>query len=194
MKRFVIILTLALAATAQGNAQNYMQHLKEKNNGQGNVTVTQSKEIDELVNNANTLSVSTPATKVNRQKDSSRHQVKVTPEEATHDTKEDTESPAVDTRKKVMRKSYKVDGYRVQVFAGGNSRNDKIKAQRTGNDIKQSFPELPVYVHFYSPRWICRVGNFRTFEEANNILHQIQEMGYKQACIVSGKITVPITQ
>ena len=56
MKRFVIILTLALAATAQGNAQNYMQHLKEKNNGQGNVTVTQSKEIDELVNNANTLS------------------------------------------------------------------------------------------------------------------------------------------
>ena len=113
MKRFVIILTLALAATAQGNAQNYMQHLKEKNNGQGNVTVTQSKEIDELVNNANTLSVSTPATttKVNRQKDSSRHQVKVTPEEATHDTKEDTESPAVDTRKKVMRKSYKVDGY-----------------------------------------------------------------------------------
>ena len=194
MKRFVIILTLALAATAQGNAQNYMQHLKEKNNGQGNVTVTQSKEIDELVNNANTLSVSTPTTKVNRQKDSSRHQVKVTPEEATHDTKEDTESPAVDTRKKVMRKSYKVDGYRVQVFAGGNSRNDKIKAQRTGNDIKQSFPELPVYVHFYSPRWICRVGNFRTFEEANNILHQIQEMGYKQACIVSGKITVPITQ
>ncbi len=196
MKRFVIILTLALAATAQGNAQNYMQHLKEKNNGQGNVTVTQSKEIDELVNNANTLSVSTPATttKVNRQKDSSRHQGKVPPEEATHDTKEDTESPAVDTRKKVMRKSYKVDGYRVQVFAGGNSRNDKIKAQRTGNDIKQSFPELPVYVHFYSPRWICRVGNFRTFEEANNILHQIQEMGYKQACIVSGKITVPITQ
>ena len=194
MKRFVIILTLALAATAQGNAQNYMQHLKEKNNGQGNVTVTQSKEIDELVNNANTLSVSTTTTKVNRQKDSSRHQVKVTPEEATHDTKEDTESPAVDTRKKVMRKSYKVDGYRVQVFAGGNSRNDKIKAQRTGNDIKQSFPELPVYVHFYSPRWICRVGNFRTFEEANNILHQIQEMGYKQACIVSGKITVPITQ
>ena len=47
MKRFVIILTLALAATAQGNAQNYMQHLKEKNNGQGNVTVTQSKEIKE---------------------------------------------------------------------------------------------------------------------------------------------------
>ena len=182
MKRFVIILTLALAATAQGNAQNYMQHLKEKNNGQGNVTVTQSKEIDELVNNANTLSVSTPATttKVNRQKDSSRHQVKVTPEEATHDPKEDTESPAVDTRKKVMRKSYKVDGYRVQVFAGGNSRNDKIKAQRTGNDIKQAFPELPVYVHFYSPRWICRVGNFRTFEEANNILHQIQTGMYRK--------------
>ena len=92
--------------------------------------------------------------------------------------------------KKVMRRSYKVNGYRVQVFAGGNSRNDKIKAQNAGNAVKQAFPSQPVYVHFYSPRWICRVGNFRTYEEANAILHQVKKMGYKQACIVSGKINV----
>ena len=200
MKRFVIILTLTFAVAALGNAQTYLQHLQEKRNGQGNVTVTQSKEIDELVNKANTLSVNTPPATVKQsektsggteyKKDAAQPE-KTTATEGIHEMNEEAESPVVDTRKKVMRKSYKVDGYRVQVFAGGNSRNDKVKAQRIGNDIKQAFPEQPVYVHFYSPRWICRIGNFRTFEEANNILHQIQKMGYKQACIVSGKITVP---
>ena len=102
----------------------------------------------------------------------------------------EAEAPAVDMRKKVMRRSYKVNGYRVQVFAGGNSRADKIKAQNAGNAVKMAFPSQPVYVHFYSPRWICRVGNFRTYEEANAILHQVKKMGYKQACIVSGKINV----
>ena len=93
-------------------------------------------------------------------------------------------------RKKVMRRSYKVNGYRVQVFAGGNSRNDKIKAQNAGNAVKMAFPSQPIYVHFYSPRWICRMGNYRTYAEANAILQQVKKMGYKQACIVSGKITV----
>lgn len=100
------------------------------------------------------------------------------------------EIPTVDMRKKVMRRSYKVNGYRVQVFAGGNSRNDKIKAQNAGNAVKMAFPSQPIYVHFYSPRWICRMGNYRTYAEANAILQQVKKMGYKQACIVSGKITV----
>ena len=114
-------------------------------------------------------------------------------EQARHEpsSEHETEQPeVVDTRKKVMRRSYKVNGYRVQVFAGGNTRNDKIKAQNAGNAVKQAFPSQPVYVHFYSPRWICRMGNYRTYEEASAILHQVRKMGYKQACIVSGKITV----
>ncbi|MBS5614010.1 MAG: SPOR domain-containing protein, partial [Prevotella buccalis] len=48
----------------------------------------------------------------------------------------------------------------------------------------------PVYVHFYSPRWICRVGNYRSYEEAAHILKQVKGLGYKQASIVRGKITV----
>ena len=89
-----------------------------------------------------------------------------------------------------MGNSYKVNGYRVQAFAGGNTRADKQKAQRIGNAIKDSYPEEPVYVHFYSPRWICRVGNYRTYEEAHRMLLALRELGYKQAIIVKGKITV----
>jgi DNA mismatch repair ATPase MutL len=103
---------------------------------------------------------------------------------------EEFDIPVIDMRKKVMRGSYKVTGYRIQAFAGGNSRNDREQAQDIGKSIKKEFPELPVYVHFYSPRWICRVGNFRDLSEAQNYLKKIREMGYKSACLVKGKITV----
>jgi hypothetical protein len=92
--------------------------------------------------------------------------------------------------KKVMRKSYKVNGYRVQAYLGGNSREDRAKAQEIGNAIKRKYPSEPVYVHFYSPRWTCRIGNYRTYEEASHMLKNIRKMGYKEATILRGKITV----
>lgn len=102
----------------------------------------------------------------------------------------ETELGETSTVKKVPRVNRKVTGYRVQAYAGGNSRADRTKAENIKNAIKARYPELPVYVHFYSPRWICRVGNFRTFEEASSVLKNIKAMGYKQACIVKGKINV----
>ena len=96
----------------------------------------------------------------------------------------------VDMSKKVMRNSYKVTGFRVQAFAGGNTREDKRKAEEARDKIKRAYPSEPVYVHFYSPRWICRVGNYRTQEEANRMLRNIRNLGYRQAVVVKGKITV----
>ena len=98
--------------------------------------------------------------------------------------------PTVDMRKKVMRRSYKVNGYRVQAFAGGNSRADKIKAQKAGEKLKMAFPDQPIYVHFYSPSWKCRMGNYRSYEEANRYLKKVRALGFKQAVILKGKITV----
>lgn len=103
---------------------------------------------------------------------------------------DDMSIPTVDMRKKVMRGSRKVTGYRVQAFAGGNTRADKMKAQQAGNDIKMRFPDQPIYVHFYSPRWICRVGNYRSLGEAEKMLRAVRKMGFKAATIVKGKITV----
>ncbi len=107
-----------------------------------------------------------------------------------HQGDDEMSIPTVDMRKKVMRGSRKVTGYRVQAFAGGNTRADKMKAQQAGNDIKMRFPDQPIYVHFYSPRWICRVGNYRSLGEAEKMLHAVRKMGYKAATIVKGKITV----
>ena len=62
--------------------------------------------------------------------------------------------------------------------------------EKTRNSIKSHYPNVPVYVHFYSPRWICRVGNYRTYEEAHQMLVSLRNLGFDQATIVKGKITV----
>ena len=49
MKYFVTLIII-LCSVSTVNAQKYLDHLKESNKGQGRVTVTQSKEIDDLVN------------------------------------------------------------------------------------------------------------------------------------------------
>ena len=112
--------------------------------------------------------------------------------EAEHraEVEEEFNIPTVDMRKKVMRGARNVIGYRVQAFAGGNTRADKQKAQQAGNAIKMRFPDQPIYVHFYSPRWICRVGNYKSIGEARRMLNAVKAMGYKSAIIVKGKITV----
>lgn len=232
IRRIFYALAFALCITTTAGAQSYTQHLQEKKQTGGSVTVTQSKEIEDLVNKVDVSAAKheqQPATKKpTEHADSSKtrheaqtpHRTETTkhePDSAKHhdadsakhnDAKEHHEAqppkekheqaqpetkieePYVDTSKKVMRRSYKVNGYRVQVFAGGNSRADKQKAQQAGNAVKRAMPDQPVYVHFYSPRWICRVGNFRSYQEANRVLSQVKKLGYRQACIVSGKINV----
>ena len=176
-------------------SQTFTQRLQKSNAGEGKVTVTQSKEIDDLVNGPQDV-VTTPVkqntqSNQNTQKQAEekplqtqRPQITVQPE-MTPDTTY-TDEP----RKKIL-KGYKVNGYRVQVFAGGNSRDARVKAEKTGREINALFPGEPVYVHFYSPRWICRMGNYRTYEEAHQILNAVKKLGYKSAIIVKGKITVP---
>ncbi len=88
------------------------------------------------------------------------------------------------------RHGYKTTGYRVQAFAGGNTRRDRQRAEQTGNAMRQLFPGEDVYVRFYSPRWVCRVGNYRTYEEAHEKMVIIRKMGYESATIVKGKIIV----
>ena len=123
-------------------------------------------------------------------KPDSTHHESVPPRQTDNDTDNEMEIPTIDMRKKVMRKSYKVTGYRVQAYAGGNTRAARLKAESIRDNIKMKFPDEPIYVHFYSPRWICHVGNYRSYEEANRMLTNIKKLGYRSAIIVRGKITV----
>ena len=92
--------------------------------------------------------------------------------------------------KKLMSNSKRVKGYRVQVFAGGNTRNDRAQAQEMGAKLKTQIPGEPIYVHFYSPRWCCRCGNFLNQEDATKMMKRLTKLGYKNACVVKTTITV----
>ena len=174
------------------NAQTFTQRVQQKDKaGEGTVTISQEKAIEDLVNGQSKdpekrADESTTPTKTESQKALEqilRHR------EQNRDTT-DTDNLTIDTRRKVMRGGTKVNGYRVQAFAGGNQRKDRQKAEQIGNTIKASYPREPIYVHFYSPRWICRVGNYRTYEEAHEMLMNIRRLGISGASIVKGKITV----
>lgn len=97
---------------------------------------------------------------------------------------------ASDSRKKVMSNSRRAKGYRIQVYAGGNTRADRAKAQEIGAKLKTQVVGQPIYVHFYSPRWCCRFGNFRNQEDANKMLKKVKKMGYNNACVIRAMITV----
>lgn len=208
MKQFAVLLSLTLGFSLNTEAQSFLNDLRTDKAGQGTVTVSQSKDIDELVNNAKLIK-SAPTTATNEKSDNAtaatEHEQSQHKAQEKRDTVEEplkeqhyasgsaspsTDTPNVNTGKKIMRNSRRITGYRVQAYSGGNSRVDRQKAESIGSAIKMRFPDLPVYVHFYSPRWICRVGNFRTYDEANSVLKEIKSMGYRQACIVKGKITV----
>ena len=203
MRRLLIIFTLCVGCVIVADAQStFTERLQKSNSGEGKITVTHDQSIDELVNGKNAVPVqAAPKKQTETTKKQSETTTATTRQENDRDEKneqaaaqQETETTTatpdtIDTRKKVM-KGYKINGFRVQVFAGGNSRNDRVKAERTGNEIKSLFPGEPVYVHFYSPRWICRMGNYRTYEEAHAVLERVKNNGYQSAIIVKGKITV----
>ena len=207
MKRLVTIWLLCAGCILAASAQTtFTQRLQQEKQGEGKVTVTQDKAIDELVNGTQTTvptqqqKTTTPQTSSKKEAD---NKTTATTEQQHKPDSEKTQRPVItertqqsdttaidDGRKKVMKGGYKINGYRVQVYDGGNSRDARIKAERVGREINSIFPGEPVYVHFYSPRWICRMGNYRTYEEAHERLRAVKNLGYSSAIIVKGKITV----
>ena len=218
MKRFVIIVTLCVGCYTAVNAQTFTQRLQQSKSGEGKVTITQDKAIEDLVNGPKDQKTTTATTTSKPDTGTTQRTTVTPPTQKTTATPLTTpkttatpltppkttaapQSQQPDTtvtasgettiRKKVIKGGYKVNGFRVQVYAGGNSRNARIKAERTGREINALFPGQPVYVHFYSPRWICRMGNYRTYEEASEVLRAVKKLGYQSAIIVKGQITVP---
>lgn len=204
MNRLLISIIITLCSlTAQ--SQTFLDSLRKDEPGKGTVSVTQSPEIDNLVNGTGQAhSGSTAKEGAGHTRHSSATQQhhedgkhdSASSESHTHEGTSSTtpstttEETVIDTRKKVMRNSYKTQGYRIQVFSGGNSRADRQKAESAGMVMKSNFPTEPIYVHFYSPSWKCRMGNYKTLEEAQRMLAMVKKLGYKQACIVKGTISV----
>ncbi|MBO4785990.1 MAG: SPOR domain-containing protein [Prevotella sp.] len=212
MKQLLLTFVLAIAGMTVADAQNFLQNLQQPQQGQGVVTVHEKAAIDSLVNN---IQPPAPVKKPDNAGKKEDNKEKKDDKSKTDSTKTETAKPdstktegeqtrvlvehrqptvdenaPVDTRKKVMKHGRHVNGFRIQVYRGGGTRDAKQKAQSVGNQLKNKFPGQPVYTHFYSPNWTVRMGNFKTQEEAVRMLRQVKNAGFSSATLVRGPITV----
>jgi hypothetical protein len=166
--KYIFALAIWLSAITLSAQETFTDRLQQVVESTGRIILHQEKNITELVNGAVKLT------------SSKRKQVEGSEQDSI-------ESAAVDSLSHGIK--VKMNGYRIQVYFGDNSRQGKAEARAAGLRFRNSFPEHSVYVSFISPHWLCRVGDFRTHEEAREVMSQIREMGiFREAVIVKSKI------
>ena len=80
-------------------------------------------------------------------------------------------------------------GYRIQIYAGGNTRYAKEEAQKAADYVKEKYPEIPVYTEFVAPRWVCRVGDYKTIEEADQAMRMLKRSrNFKEMAILPNQL------
>ena len=71
-------------------------------------------------------------------------------------------------------KPVQVEGYRVMVYSGNNSRAARDEANRMAQYMRTNFPGAEVYVVFESPIRSCQYGDYRTREEAEAVMYRLK--------------------
>lgn len=184
MKKLILILFLFSVTEIFG--QSFTQMIQKKMAGQGTVKIFQDEAIDRLVNGNMKTFVAKPVKQRSEKADAEKRNSDQSDENISLG-----DDVTIAPKNRTYKKSYSVMGFRIQIFSGDDSRNARQQAYAMGNKFKSYFSTIPVYTHFFSPHWICRVGDFRTYEEANGYLHQMHEVGeFKQAAIIKCKIQV----
>ena len=85
-------------------------------------------------------------------------------------------------------------GYRIQLFSD-NKRNSREEAELRSDDVAGDMPEIPIYVTYLSPFWRLRVGDYRTYEEANAQMQILKKKFPKYSVemrIVKDEIVLPL--
>lgn len=148
--------------------QPFTERLQKAVSGQGTVRLHQDADIVALVNGTARRSVTTTRSLLT----------------STDSLLSANDSLLMGTGRKV-----RMNGFRVQVYAGGNSRDAKRRAYQVEALVRKLFPEQPVYTRFVSPRWICHVGDFKTRAEALRLLKDMRRTGkFSEAITVRCKI------
>lgn len=206
-KRLLLLAAFLLSLTWWGlggsllSAQSYIWHLKKAEDGKGVVTIKMDNGLEYVIDNR------VPENIVDTLPNLDIEQPVVAKKKPRYDTiKTKPKMPEfafrrkmivrsdssynVNLAKKIMSNTKKVPGYRVQLFAGGNTREDRQKAEAIGKKAKALFPNEPIYTHFYSPRWVCRMGNYESLERAQAVLKRVRQSGISGASLIKGMITV----
>lgn len=162
MKRQILsLILLMLCAFVQ--AQSIEQHVQQQRAGEGQVVLHISESVYQAISRDNSI-------------------------DEKEDKNLDEQMKELEAFKNAPK--VKVQGFRVQLYGGSNSRDSKLAAQKANDTAKRVFPEYPVYTHFESPRWVCKIGNFVDRAEANEVWKRAKENGFPQAIVVRDQILI----
>lgn len=172
--RLTLTIILTLLCLNIGAQQNYTDRLQQVERGRGIVKLHQSARITELVNGVKHNDATTTATTATTT--------------ATDDAARETDYTRVSSAPRV-----KMNGFRIQIYAGGNTRKHKQQAENAGYRVRGILAGQSVYTNFITPRWVCRVGDFRSYEEAYQNLQTLKSAGgFNDAVIVPSIVQVCI--
>ena len=181
MSKLLILLLLLcpLGGMAQGK---FTDNLKRKSAAGGVVVLHEDAEIENLVNGGSTATAKTTATPK-----TSRDSVRTTAPVTTADSAESAEKEPA----RNFGPHTKGTGYRVQICLAGNTKKDKAEAERWGRLFKAYYTDYNVYIAFSSPHWTCRVGDFKSREDAVALLEEMKAtQAFKTASVVKSKINI----
>lgn len=184
------LLFLFFLFATSAKAQTFTYHLTRRAAGEGVVILHQDAEIEALVN----AQRSQPTAPHNQKSASSNHVTHSSSASgSTHPSAhgEAVEGSMEQTTAPVAVRRMRTSGYRIQIYAGGNNRQAKSEAYHMASLARSTFGDVNVYTNFISPRWTCRVGDFKTQEEAAEMLQRIREtQKFNEASIVKSSIIV----
>ena len=85
-----------------------------------------------------------------------------------------------------------VEGYRVLVYSGNNSRAARDEANKMAQFMRENFPGAEVYVEFDPPIRSCQYGDYRTREEAEAVMYKLKATKkFKEISVKKGLINLP---
>ena len=181
MKRFAFILFIIVncqlsIVNCSFAQETFIERLQRPVAGQGKVIIYNDAEIAALVS-GRALKAGDARNRLGQNVTPSS--VAQQPDTLAHDTLAFTQ----------VGRKVRMNGFRVQVYAGGNSREAKRRAYQVEGQVKSLFPGQSVYTRFVEPRWLCHVGDFQTREEALELLEELRKTGrFPEAITVKCKI------
>ena len=200
VKKLTLILLAVFAITISAMAQTpFTQHVRTQRAGEGKVRIIQDSIIEKVVNQPMTGKTAKPGKttgKTDKTTTKPKDDTATHPDNAAakHDNTEHENADNNETNKHVgSAKTTTMTAYRIQIFSGSNSHQDKQKAYDLAAKCKEKFPELSVYTKFVSPRWVCRVGDFKNLADAQNYASKIRAAHFtREVRIVKTTIRVKL--
>ena len=163
--RQLLALFICLLASYTMHGQTFTDDLREIDSNGGSLEVVQSTDMDTIVNEKELGKAAPTADGLANRSKRPKLKPGQTPTE-------------------------RVSGFRIQIYAGtgseGNANAKKMQAR-----ARQAFPGLSAYVSLNGPRWVCRLGDFQTNQEAQAFLRRVRSSGIsKTVSIVRSAIFV----